>query len=166
MISSAHARSIWYFLVSGFLTEVIQQIHSLRASGVRSFHASRTADDEVRALCRSAGILCTTPVASSSLGISLLLLASCSQSIEVEDTSETTCDEQSEELTLYNGDSITLDDHTITVQDVTLGSADIDVDYSSSYISTGSSLEINGVNVEVISTDTELSTVTLTLALC
>ena len=100
------------------------------------------------------------------LGISLLLLASCSQSIEIEDTSETTCDEQSEELTLYNGDSITLDDHTITVQDVTLGSADIDVDYSSSYIGTGSSLEINGVNVEVISTDTELSTVTLTLALC
>ena len=113
------------------------------------------------------------------LGISLLLLASCSQSIEVADTEiddsnynensyegNMVCDEQSEELTLYNGDSVTLDDHTITVQDVTLGSADIDVDYSSSYISTGSSLEINGVNVEVISTDTELSTVTLTLALC
>ena len=106
------------------------------------------------------------------LGISLLLLTSCSQSIEVEDTDidtttdEFTCDDQSEELTLYNGDSVTLDDHTITVQDVTLGSADIDVDYSSSYISTGSSLELNGVNIEVISTDTELSTVTLTLALC
>ncbi|MBS3170622.1 hypothetical protein J4223_02485 [Candidatus Woesearchaeota archaeon] len=113
------------------------------------------------------------------LGISLLLLASCSQSIEVADTEiddsnynensyegNMVCDEQSEELTLYNGDSVTLDDHTITVQDVTLGSADIDVDYSSSYISTGSELEINGVNVEVISTDTELSTVTLTLALC
>jgi hypothetical protein len=50
-------------LVSGFLTDVTQQIHSLRASGVRSFQASRTPDEEAIAFRKSVGTVCTTPVA-------------------------------------------------------------------------------------------------------
>jgi hypothetical protein len=48
-------------LVSGFLTEITQQIHSLRASGVRSSHFARVAGSEMRAFRKSAGMLCTTP---------------------------------------------------------------------------------------------------------
>jgi heme/copper-type cytochrome/quinol oxidase subunit 3 len=51
------------FLVSGFLKEIIQQIHSLRASGVRLFHASSIAEEEVRAFRKSAGTACTILVA-------------------------------------------------------------------------------------------------------
>lgn len=61
--SSARARATWFLLVSGLFTEVTQQIHSFRASGVRSFHASRTAEER-RAVRRSAGTSCTAPVAS------------------------------------------------------------------------------------------------------
>jgi hypothetical protein len=49
------------FLVSGFLTEIVQQIHSLRESGVMSSHAARAARSEARAVRRSAGSLCATP---------------------------------------------------------------------------------------------------------
>jgi len=49
------------FLVSGFLTEITQQIHSLRASGVMSSHAARAAESEVRALRKSGGTLCRAP---------------------------------------------------------------------------------------------------------
>lgn len=48
-------------LVSGFLTEMTQQIHSFRASGVISSHFARAAASEMRTFCRSAGTLCTTP---------------------------------------------------------------------------------------------------------
>jgi hypothetical protein len=48
-------------LVSGFLTEIIQHIHSLRASGVISSHTARAAESEARAFRKSSGMLCTTP---------------------------------------------------------------------------------------------------------
>lgn len=44
-------------LVSGFLTEITQQIHSLRASGVISSHFLRSAGSESRAFRKSAGTL-------------------------------------------------------------------------------------------------------------
>jgi hypothetical protein len=49
------------FLVSGFLTEITQQIHSLRASGVISSHFARAARSEMRTFRKSAGKLCTAP---------------------------------------------------------------------------------------------------------
>src|SRR5947207_2297830 len=48
-------------LVSAFLPEMTQQIHSLRASGVMSSHTARAAGVEIRAFRRSFGIVCTTP---------------------------------------------------------------------------------------------------------
>ena len=48
-------------LVSGFLTEITQQIHSLRASGVMSSHFARATGSEMRASRKSAGTLCTAP---------------------------------------------------------------------------------------------------------
>ena len=56
--SSVRVLSILWLLVSGFLAEVTQQIHSLRASGVMSFHAASAAGP-ARAFFRSAGSLCT-----------------------------------------------------------------------------------------------------------
>jgi hypothetical protein len=38
-----------------------QQIHSFRASGVRSFQAACVVGSEPRALDKSAGVLCTGP---------------------------------------------------------------------------------------------------------
>ena len=61
-IRSAQTRSMCFRLVSGFFTEMTQQIHSLRARGLRSFHASRTSDAALSALRRSAGTPWTTPV--------------------------------------------------------------------------------------------------------
>jgi hypothetical protein len=40
-----------------------QQIHSLRASGVKSFQAARTAGMAARAFRKSGGTVCATPVA-------------------------------------------------------------------------------------------------------
>ena len=48
-------------LVSGFLTEITQQIHSLRASGVMSSHFARAAGSEMSTFRKSAGTLCTAP---------------------------------------------------------------------------------------------------------
>src|SRR5437016_9835960 len=48
-------------LVSGFLTEITQQIHSLRASGVIASHFARAAGSEMRTFRKSAGTLCTAP---------------------------------------------------------------------------------------------------------
>ena len=48
-------------LVSSFLTEMVQQIHSLRASGVMSSQAASTFASDASAFRRSAGRLCTTP---------------------------------------------------------------------------------------------------------
>jgi hypothetical protein len=48
-------------LVSGFLTEITQQIHSLRASGVISSHFARATGSEKRTFRKSAGTLCIAP---------------------------------------------------------------------------------------------------------
>jgi hypothetical protein len=49
-------------LVSSFLAEIIQQIHSLRASGVMSSHPACILEDEVISFLKSAGSLCATPL--------------------------------------------------------------------------------------------------------
>ncbi len=49
------------FLVSGFLTEITQQIHSLRASDVISSHFARATGSEMRTFRKSVGKLCTAP---------------------------------------------------------------------------------------------------------
>jgi len=49
--------------VSDCFAEVIQQIHSLRASGVMSSHVARAFGAEASAFRRSAGTLCTPPSA-------------------------------------------------------------------------------------------------------
>ncbi len=54
-----HNRCMCSVLVSDFLTMVTQHIHSLRASGVRSFHAFCSVDEVVRAFRRSSGTSCT-----------------------------------------------------------------------------------------------------------
>src|SRR3989344_5271321 len=64
-ISSARVLSIRRLLVSGCLADSTQQIHSLRASGVISSHASSAFGKEVRAFRKSIGTLCATPVAIS-----------------------------------------------------------------------------------------------------
>jgi hypothetical protein len=50
-------------LVSSFLADVTQHIHSLRASGVMLAHTSVTVESDAIALRKSAGILCTVPEA-------------------------------------------------------------------------------------------------------
>lgn len=66
-ISSEHTRSTCRFLVSGFLTEMVQQIHSLRASGVMSSHAARAAGEARSAFLKSVGKVCTVPLESAFL---------------------------------------------------------------------------------------------------
>jgi hypothetical protein len=56
-------------LVSSFLADVTQQIHSLRASGVMSAHTFLPRESASIALRKSAGIRCTIPVARSRFGI-------------------------------------------------------------------------------------------------
>jgi hypothetical protein len=60
-LSSEHTLSTCSRLVSSFLTEMVQQIHSLRASGVMSSHGARAFASDASAFRRSAGRLCTTP---------------------------------------------------------------------------------------------------------
>ena len=60
-LSCEHTLSTCCRLVSSFLTEMVQQIHSLRASGVMSSQAASAFASEVSAFRRSAGRLCTTP---------------------------------------------------------------------------------------------------------
>lgn len=61
-VSFESAFSIRIILVSDFLPEVTQHIHSLRASGVISFHTACAGGVDIRALCKSVGNLCTAPV--------------------------------------------------------------------------------------------------------
>jgi hypothetical protein len=51
-------------LVSGFLTMVTQQIHSLRWIGVRSFHFASKPESEVKTTRRSSGTSCSPPAAT------------------------------------------------------------------------------------------------------
>jgi hypothetical protein len=60
-------------LVSGFLTEITQQIHSLRASGVISSHFACAAGSEMRAFRKSAGIVCTAPAEIAFLATNFIL---------------------------------------------------------------------------------------------
>jgi hypothetical protein len=60
-------------LVSGFLTEITQQIHSLRASGVISSHFARATGSEMRTFRKSAGTLCTEPGESAFLFMDFIL---------------------------------------------------------------------------------------------
>ena len=60
-------------LVSGFLTEMTQQIHSLRASGVRSSHFARAAGSEMRTSRKSTGKPCTTPAEIAFLVMDFIL---------------------------------------------------------------------------------------------
>jgi hypothetical protein len=48
-------------LVCGFLTEIVQQIHSLRESGVMSSHAARASGSEDSAFRKSIGSSWGTP---------------------------------------------------------------------------------------------------------
>ncbi len=60
-LSSEHTRSTCSRRLSGLLTEMVQQIHSLRASGVISSHFASAFESEKRAFFRSAGSRCATP---------------------------------------------------------------------------------------------------------
>src|SRR5262249_21521040 len=71
-LSCVHIRSTCSRRVSGFLTEIAQQIHSLRASGVRSSHAARALRSEVRTFRKSGGRSCATP---PEIGLIIRLLA-------------------------------------------------------------------------------------------
>src|SRR6202040_1844913 len=54
--------SIRRLLVSAFLADSIQHIHSLRASGVISSHAVNAYGSDASAFFKSAGASCTTPL--------------------------------------------------------------------------------------------------------
>lgn len=75
-ISSKRALSMCCFLVSGFLTEVTQQIHSLRARGVREFHLARAFLSGVNAFRKSAGNLCAVPDEIDFLAMIIILVGS------------------------------------------------------------------------------------------
>lgn len=57
-----------FCLVSGFFTEIVQQIHSLRASGVRSSQISSSLGSAVRTAFMSAGKVWAWPVKDWLLG--------------------------------------------------------------------------------------------------
>jgi hypothetical protein len=59
--------------VSGFLTEITQQIHSFRASGVMSSHFARATASEARVFRNSAGTRCTGPEEIAFLLMNLIL---------------------------------------------------------------------------------------------
>jgi len=61
-------------LVSRFLTEITQQIHSLRASGVMSSHFARATESEIRTFRKSRGALCTAPGEIAFLFMDFILL--------------------------------------------------------------------------------------------
>ncbi|MSR86100.1 hypothetical protein EXS74_01750 [Candidatus Woesearchaeota archaeon] len=100
--------------------------------------------------------------------ISILLINACST--QTEETNDYGTDDTcppAEEYLLYYGESIDIGDHTVTIQDINDAAVDVDVDGSSSYIGTGSYLEINQVTIAPVSTDTqepiELSSTLITL---
>src|SRR3989344_9646183 len=60
-MSSVRTRCMCSLLVSDFLTDITQQIHSFLASGVMSSHAVNAFLSEVREARKSAGSLWTVP---------------------------------------------------------------------------------------------------------
>src|SRR3989304_7294598 len=73
-LSSLVVLLMWSFLVSSFLTNVTQQIHSLRARGVRSSHTSSALGSESKASRKSAGRLWGTPLERTFLFMRLFYL--------------------------------------------------------------------------------------------
>ncbi len=72
-LRSVRTRSIRLSRVSTFLASSTQQIHSLRASGVLSSHQANASLSARRDATRSAGTLCTTPVATVFFDMSLVI---------------------------------------------------------------------------------------------
>lgn len=70
-LSSLTVRATWFFLVSGFLVVTVQQIHSLRASGVMSSHAASATGAAAMDFRKSSGTLCTVPSVIVLVGIEL-----------------------------------------------------------------------------------------------
>jgi hypothetical protein len=68
-LSSEMTRSTCSSLVFCCFTLMVQQIHSLRASGVISSHSASALGSALRALRRSSGNVCTTPLATSLVAI-------------------------------------------------------------------------------------------------
>src|SRR5437763_16793538 len=60
-LSSVRTRSTCCLLVSGCFTEIAQQIHSLRARGVRCSHTESASASEARLFRTSSGNSWTTP---------------------------------------------------------------------------------------------------------
>lgn len=73
-LSSVSTRSMCCLRVFGFLTEIIQHIHSLRASAVISSHLARAAGSEMRTFRKSAGTPCTAPSEIAFLVMDFILL--------------------------------------------------------------------------------------------
>jgi len=74
--SSVRTLSTCCFLVSGFFTERVQHIHSLRARGVRFSHTASASASEARVFRKSSGNSWATPPE-----ISLLVIRLCSYTI-------------------------------------------------------------------------------------
>src|SRR5437762_6249461 len=72
-LSSVRTLSTCCLLVSGCFTESAQQIHSLRARGVRSSHAALASASEARVFRKSSGNAWTTPPEISLLVIVIRL---------------------------------------------------------------------------------------------
>src|SRR5437588_166781 len=72
-LSSVRTLSTCCLLVSGFFTEIAQQIHSLRARGVRSSHEALACASEARVFRKSSGNSWTTPPEMSLLVIVIRL---------------------------------------------------------------------------------------------
>ncbi len=78
--SSIITLSTCFFLVSSVLTFIVQQIHSLRASGVMSSHLSSADSSDNSALSKSGGIWCTTPAEISFVIIHIFYICYTSDS--------------------------------------------------------------------------------------
>ena len=69
LLRSATTRATCLSRVFCCLTDIVQQIHSLRASGVKSSHRSSTDSSASIAWRKSVGIVCATPLEISDLDI-------------------------------------------------------------------------------------------------
>ena len=67
------------FLVSAFLPEMTQQIHSFLASGMMSFHTLRAAGVALSARFKSSGILCTVPLVTYFAGMIIVIRSGSSR---------------------------------------------------------------------------------------
>ncbi len=74
-LSSVRTLATCCLLVSGLFTEIVQHIHSLRASGVRSSHIASASASDARVCCKSSGASWTTPPEISLLVIDNVALS-------------------------------------------------------------------------------------------